>query len=139
VSYIPQYVTVPIDPETTPAAEVLRIFKERAVGYARDIMEGREGPYATREECDSVCRLMVGGSQVRVTADSCKVIGRKSTVSEIASWSDGGWQEVPRHAVAELVRTGNLKRFQRERELDRVGWQEMGWDGDQADWYGWPA
>jgi hypothetical protein len=133
------YVTRPLPMNPKSLGEVLAVFHERAENYARDMMGGKEGPYASAEECFAVLRQMCASSQVRVCVDSCKIIGRRSVVWEQASWTDGGWVEIPRNVAAELIRTGHLKRFQKERECDRVGWLEMGWDGDGADWYGWPA
>jgi hypothetical protein len=138
VSYIPQYVTVPIDRATTPFETISRIFKERAAGYSRDLMEGAEPPYSTEEEYIAVLRQMCGQSAVRVCNGVAHIINRKTTADDWHN-TDGGWAKVPLNAVSEAIRLGYLKRFQQKRELDRVGWEERGWDGDQADWYGWPA
>lgn len=171
--YHPQFVdVVVIDPETTPFKDVLRIQLERAVGYSRDMMEGAEGPYASKDEYMSVLAAMCSESRVRVPHDPgpCRIINRKMTLEHflaschnchrvlkydpalktcpycgkpastvIPNTTDGGWLEVPRPFVAELIRTQYLKIFTKEREFDRIGWREMGWDGDIANWYGWPS
>jgi hypothetical protein len=135
--YRPQYVNTPIDLEKTPHIDALRIFKERAAGYSRDLMEGAEGPYATVEEYTAILRQMGGRSRVRIANRRAYIVGRR--MEGVWHDTDDGWVEVPLAATAELIRLGYLKRFQAERELDRIGWREMGWDGDVAEWYGWPA
>lgn len=136
-AYRPQYVNAPIDLEKTPFVDILRIFWERAAGYSRDLMAGAEGPYATEEEYMAILRQMGGRSRVRIANGRAWVVGRRTETD----WhnTDDGWSEVPLAATAELIRLCYLKRFQEERELDRIGWREMGWDGDVAEWYGWPA
>ncbi len=158
----------------------VKLFRQRAIQYSRDIMAGAEGPYATEAETMAVLSEMVSESQIRVPhhrarlhraqivqQESCRIINRravrftpacpncctvlydpslsscpkcgKPAKFERPTWTDRGWREVPRNAVAELVRTRQIKRFEREREFDRIGWLEMGWDGEIADWFGWPA
>jgi hypothetical protein len=165
--YQSQYENELIDLQKTPRS-VRAIFERRAAGYSRDLMEGADPPYATEEEYMEVLGAMVSRSRVRVEhgGGCCRIIDRRAVLFTpscekcyrvpedrtlvVCQWcgghvntrpefSDGGWLEVSRHAVAELIRLGYIKRFQEERELDRIGWREMGWDGDVADWYGWPA
>lgn len=84
------------------------------------------------------CRHCHSGLKYDPALKTCPYCGKPASTA-IPCDTDRGWAEVPRHAVAELIRLGYLKRFQEAREFDRIGWREMGWDGDVAGWYGWPA
>ena len=108
----------------------VKLLALRAERFAAELIPGLPiPPYATDEEVRAAL-LHINAGRVRID----KFGARRAFVV-------GGskWIELPINVAAELIRLQYLRRFFGKGELMRIGWEEMGWDGDRANWYGLPC